>query len=42
MDSRAGSVRVTQTADVYVRSDGLAFTTDYNGGLDISQFTGTM
>jgi len=40
MDPRPGSLRVNQTADVYVRSDGLAFTVDYNGGLDISQFTG--
>jgi len=40
MDPRPGSVRVNQTADVYVRSDGLAFTVDYNGGLDVVQFTG--
>jgi hypothetical protein len=40
VDPRPGGALVTQTADVYVRSDGLAFTTDYNGGLDIAQFTG--
>jgi hypothetical protein len=40
IDPRQGGIAVTQTTDVYVRSDGLAFTTDYNGGLDIAQFTG--
>jgi hypothetical protein len=39
IDPRPGVTAVIQTADVYVRSDGLAFTTDYNGGLDIVQFT---
>lgn len=40
MDPRPGGRAVVQTADVYVRHDGLTFTTDYNGGLDIVQFTG--
>jgi hypothetical protein len=35
-----GGKPVIQTADVYVRGDGLCFTTDYNGGLDIAQYTG--
>jgi hypothetical protein len=39
VDPRPGGTAVIQTADVYVRSDGLVFTTDYNGGLDIAQFT---
>jgi len=40
IDPRPGGRRVIQTADVYVRSDGVAFTTDYNGGLDIVEFHG--
>jgi hypothetical protein len=40
IDPRPGGRRVIQTADVYVRSDGVAFTTDYNGGLDIAEFHG--
>lgn len=39
VDPRPGGAAVIQTADVYVREDGLAFTTDYNGGLDIVEFT---
>jgi hypothetical protein len=40
IDPRPAGRRVVQTADVYVRSDGVAFTTDYNGGLDIVEFHG--
>jgi hypothetical protein len=40
IDPRPGGQRVIQTADVYVRDDGVAFTTDYNGGLDIVEFNG--
>ncbi|AYF99407.1 hypothetical protein D7I47_02445 [Protaetiibacter intestinalis] len=40
IDPRPGGRAVTQTADVFVRDDGVAFTTDYNGGLDVLQFTG--
>jgi hypothetical protein len=40
VDPRPGGRQVIQTADVYVRSDGIAFTTDYNGGLDIVEFHG--
>ncbi|MCS5714187.1 hypothetical protein NVV95_06430 [Herbiconiux sp. CPCC 205716] len=40
VDPRPGGRAVIQTADVYVREDGLAFTTDYNAGLDIVEFTG--
>jgi len=40
IDPRPGGRRVIQTADVYVRGDGIAFTTDYNGGLDIVEFLG--
>ncbi len=40
IDPRPGGKAVIQTADVYVRGDGLCFTTDYNGGLDIAQYTG--
>jgi hypothetical protein len=40
MDPRPGGRRVIQTADVYVRDDGVVFTTDYNGGLDIAEFNG--
>lgn len=40
IDPRPGGAAVIQTADVYVRSDRLCFTTDYNGGLDIMQFRG--
>jgi len=40
MDPRPGGRRVIQTADVYVRDDGIVFTTDYNGGLDIAEFNG--
>jgi hypothetical protein len=42
VDPRPGGAAIVQTTDVYVRSDGLAFTTDYNGGLDIVQFTGAL
>jgi hypothetical protein len=40
VDPRPGGKRVIQTADVYVRADGVVFTTDYNGGLDALEFTG--
>ncbi|SPL62436.1 LVIVD repeat-containing protein [Ochrobactrum soli] len=40
IDPRVGGHPVIQTADVYVRADGIAFTTDYNGGLDVVEFTG--
>jgi len=40
VDPRPGGKAVVQTADVYVRDDGITFTTDYNGGLDALQFTG--
>ncbi|MFG1932473.1 LVIVD repeat-containing protein [Mycobacterium sp. NPDC048908] len=40
IDPRPGGRRVIQTADVCVRSDGVAFTTDYNAGLDIVEFHG--
>lgn len=40
VDPRPGGKAVIQTADVYVRDDGVAFTTDYNAGLDVLQFTG--
>ncbi len=40
VDPRPGGKAVIQTADVYVRQDGVTFLTDYNGGLDIVQFTG--
>ncbi|OBF30056.1 hypothetical protein A5724_24775 [Mycobacterium sp. ACS1612] len=40
IDPRPGGRQVIQTADVYVRSDGIAFTTDYNRGLDIVEFHG--
>ncbi|WP_307777830.1 hypothetical protein [Rhizobium sp. AB2/73] len=40
VDPRPGGIPVIQTADVYVRADGIAFTTDYNGGLDVVEFTG--
>lgn len=36
-----GGPPVIQTADVYVRDDGIAFITDYNAGLDIVQYHGT-
>ncbi|MHA0289915.1 LVIVD repeat-containing protein [Mycobacterium sp. C3-094] len=40
IDPRPGGKPVVQTADVYVRDDGVTFTTDYNGGLDVLQYTG--
>jgi len=40
VDPRPGGRPVIQTADVYVRSDGVAIITDYNGGLDIVAFNG--
>lgn len=40
VDPRSGGIPVIQTADVYVRADGIAFTTDYNGGLEVVEFTG--
>ncbi|MDK4716052.1 hypothetical protein [Rhizobium sp. CNPSo 4039] len=40
VDPRPGGMPVIQTADVYVRSDGVAFITDYNGGMDIVAFAG--
>lgn len=40
IDPRPGGQPVIQTADVYVRGDGIGFTTDYNGGLDIVEFLG--
>jgi hypothetical protein len=40
VDPRPGGKAVIQTADVYVRDDGVTFTTDYNGGLDILQYEG--
>jgi len=40
VDPRPGGAAVVQTTDVYVRDDGVAFTTDYNGGLDVAQFIG--
>jgi hypothetical protein len=40
IDPRPGGKPVIQTADVYVRGDGVVFTTDYNGGLDVLQFNG--
>ncbi|AXH35398.1 hypothetical protein DVJ78_08230 [Humibacter sp. BT305] len=40
VDPRPGGRAVIQTADVYVRDDGITFTTDYNGGLDVLQFEG--
>ncbi len=40
IDPRPGGKAVIQTADVYVRGDGVCFTTDYNGGLDIAEYTG--
>lgn len=40
VDPRPGGALVVQTADVYVRSDGIAILTDYNGGLDIVAFKG--
>lgn len=40
VDPRPGGRAVIQTADVLVRDDGVTFITDYNGGLDILQFTG--
>ncbi len=40
IDPRPGGKAVIQTADVYVRGDGLCFTTDYNGGLDVAEYTG--
>jgi hypothetical protein len=40
IDPRPGNAAVIQTADVYVRDDGITFTTDYNGGLDIVEYVG--
>jgi hypothetical protein len=40
VDPRPGGRAVIQTADVYVRDDGVTFITDYNGGLDVLEFTG--
>ncbi|GAA4832250.1 LVIVD repeat-containing protein [Luteimicrobium xylanilyticum] len=40
VDPRPGGRPVVQTADVYVRDDGITFITDYNGGLDVLEFTG--
>ncbi|MFJ4234249.1 LVIVD repeat-containing protein [Cellulosimicrobium cellulans] len=40
IDPRPGGRAVVQTADVYVRDDGITFITDYNGGLDVLEFTG--
>jgi hypothetical protein len=40
IDPRPGNAAVIQTADVFVRDDGLTFTTDYNGGLDILEYVG--
>ena len=36
----AANAAVIQTADVFVRDDGLTITTDYNGGLDILEYVG--
>jgi len=38
MDPRPGRPRVIQTADVYVRPDGVVFCTDYNAGLLSAQY----
>jgi hypothetical protein len=40
IDPRPGNAAVIQTADVFVREDGLTITTDYNGGLDILEYLG--
>jgi hypothetical protein len=40
IDPRPNRPRVVQTADVYVRPDGVVFTTDYNAGLISAQYDG--
>ena len=40
MDKRPGRPLVIQSADVFVDANGLIYSTDYNGGLDIIEFKG--
>jgi hypothetical protein len=40
MDPRPNRPTVIQTADVTVTTDGIVFTTDYNAGLHVAQYTG--
>jgi hypothetical protein len=40
MDHRPNRARVIQSADVFVDSAGLVYSTDYNGGLYILEFGG--
>jgi hypothetical protein len=40
MDTRPNRPRVIQSADVFVNADGLIYSTDYNSGLYIIEFTG--
>jgi hypothetical protein len=40
MDHRPNRAQVIQSADVFVDSAGLIYSTDYNGGLYIIEFNG--
>ena len=40
MDHRPNRAQVIQSADVFVDRAGLIYSTDYNGGLHIIEFTG--
>ena len=40
MDHRPGRARVIQSADVFVDSNGLVYSTDYNAGLFILEYGG--
>ena len=40
MDARPNRAQVIQSADVFVDKAGIIYSTDYNGGLYILEFTG--
>jgi hypothetical protein len=40
VDTRPGRPKVIQSADVFVESSGLVYSTDYNGGLYVMEFQG--
>lgn len=40
IDHRPNRAQVIQSADVFVDADGLIYSTDYNGGLYIIEFSG--
>jgi hypothetical protein len=40
VDSRPNRPQVIQSADVFVDSDGMIYSTDYNGGLYVMEYLG--